>query len=65
MIGPSLGGGIYSLFGFKAPWILYASAIVIANAVFFLIYMKKEETEAIEAAEQLKESLVAVTQEEP
>ena len=65
MIGPSLGGGIYSLFGFKAPWILYASAIVIANAVFFLIYMKKEETEAIESAEQLRESLVAETQEEP
>jgi len=42
-MGPSLGGGIYSLFGFKAPFILYGSLIVLVNIVFFLIYMKQED----------------------
>ena len=45
MIGPLLGAGLFSLFGYKAPWIIYGTLMLVVNAVFFLIYMKKEEME--------------------
>ena len=42
MVGPLLGGGLFELAGFKAPWSFYGLGIVLSNLIFFIIYLRKE-----------------------